>query len=67
MLYRYGSVASSCERAVSAKTRKDRRLVMTQMLVDLYREKYQLCHLKKLQGKARSGDPRALDGTRHRE
>jgi hypothetical protein len=52
---------------VSAKTRKDRRLVMTQMLVDLYREKYQLCHLKKLQGKARSGDPRALDGTRHRE
>ncbi len=51
MLYRYGSVASSCERAVSAKTRKDRRLVMTQMLVDLYRGKYQLCHLENFKAK----------------
>ena len=51
MLYRYGSVASSCERAVSAKTSKDRRLVMTQMLVDLYRGKYQLCHLKNFKAK----------------
>jgi integrase len=43
--HRYGSVAASCERAISAKTRKDRRLVMTHMLVDMYRRGYQLCHV----------------------
>jgi integrase len=43
--YRYGSVAVSCERGVAGKTRKDRRLVMVHMLVDMYRRGYQLGHL----------------------
>jgi integrase len=38
-------VAITCERAISAKTRKDRRLVMQHMLVDMYRRGLKLCHL----------------------
>jgi hypothetical protein len=49
--YRYGSVAISCERAIAAKTRKDRRLVMTHMLVDMYRRGYQLGHLDNFKAK----------------
>lgn len=45
LLHRCGSVSASCERAVSAKTRRERRVVMKRMLVDLYRGRYQLCHL----------------------
>lgn len=51
MLRRYGSVAVSCERAVSDKTRKDRGLVMTQMLDDLYRGGHQLHHLRNFRGR----------------
>ena len=51
LLRRYGPVAATCERAVSAKTRHDRRLVLTQMLVSLYRGKYQLQHVTNFRGK----------------
>lgn len=51
MLFRYGSVRSFCEKAVSGKTRKDRRLVMTQMLVNLYRGGYRICHIENIKGK----------------
>lgn len=49
--YRYGSVAVSCERAISAKTCKDRRVVMKHMLVDMYRGGYQLNHLDNFRAK----------------
>ena len=41
-------VAATCERAVGAKTSRERRIVMTRMLVDLYRGGHKLHHLKNL-------------------
>ena len=51
LLKRYGPVAAISERAVSAKTRHDRRLVLTQMIASLYRGKYQLKHITNFKGK----------------
>jgi integrase len=51
LTYRYGSVAISCERAISAKTRQDRRSVMKHMLVDMYRRGLQLCHVDNFKAK----------------
>jgi site-specific recombinase XerD len=46
LLFEHGTVAALCQRAVSAKTRKDRRLVLRRMLIDLHRDGWKLCHLK---------------------
>ena len=51
LLLRHGSVGASREKAVGGKTRKDRRLVMTQILVNLYRGGYKICHIKNIKGK----------------
>lgn len=51
VLYRHGSVAVSRTRAVAAKTRRERRVVMTRMLVDIYRSGLKLGRLKNLRGK----------------
>jgi integrase len=51
LIIRYGSVALTCERAVSGKTRKDRKMVVKRMLVDMYRRGYQLRHLDNFRAK----------------
>ena len=51
LFHRCASVAASRERSVSGKTRRERRVVMKRMLVDLYRGGYQLCHLDNFRAK----------------
>lgn len=51
LLYRHGSVAATCERAVSAKTRRERRVVMRRMLIDLFQGGFKLRRLDNFRGK----------------
>lgn len=51
LLHRCGSVAATCERAVSGKTRRERRVVMKRMLIDLFEGGFELRHLNNFKGK----------------
>lgn len=51
LLHRHGSVAATCERAVSGKTRRERRVVMKRMLIDLFKGGFELRHLSNFKGK----------------
>jgi hypothetical protein len=45
LLFQYGRVGARSERALSAKTRRERRVTIRRMLVDLHRDELELCHL----------------------
>ncbi len=51
LLFHHGNESAYNERVVSAKTRRDRRLVMRGMLIALHRSEFKLCHLKNFRGK----------------
>lgn len=51
LFYGNGGVAACSAKGIGAKTRHDRRQVMTSMLVEMYRGQYQLRHLKNFRAK----------------
>ena len=51
LLYENGGVAARSAKGVSAKTRHDRRHLLQSMLIEMYRDKYQLWHLHNFRAK----------------
>jgi integrase len=51
LLYCHGSASATCERAISAKTRRERRVVMRRMLIDLFQGGLKLGRLSNFRGK----------------
>lgn len=51
LFHRNGGVAACSAKGIGAKTRHDRRHIMTSMLIEMYRGQYQLCYLKNFRAK----------------
>jgi integrase len=51
LLYQHGAVASKTSKAVGGKTRRDRRLVLSTALADMYRSGLKLTYIRNFRGK----------------